>query len=82
MSPCPPRAGRPSSSGPGSRAFATVVDARADRWERRFSTRTDTQGLEVLAPGVPYHRLIFPKLTVWATANVDPALRTDTAVHS
>jgi Dolichyl-phosphate-mannose-protein mannosyltransferase len=58
------------------------VDARADRWERRFSTRTDTQGLEVLAPGVPYHRLIFPKVTVWATASVDPALRTDTAVHS
>ena len=29
------------------------VDARADRWERRFSTRTDAQGLEVLVPGAP-----------------------------
>ncbi len=57
------------------------VDARADRWERRFSTRTDAQGLEVLVPGAPYRRLIFPKLTVWAAADVDPALRIDAAVQ-
>ncbi len=58
------------------------VDARADRWERRLPARTGARGVELLTPGVPYRRLVFPKVTVWAKADVDHVLRTKiTAVH-
>jgi Dolichyl-phosphate-mannose-protein mannosyltransferase len=64
-------------------AFGTTdrIDGLADRWERRFPTRADAKGLEVLTPGVPYHRYIFPKVTAWERANVDAVLRVKTTVH-